>query len=340
MTDAKTFPVEAGWQTLLRDLGVKPADVMRRANLPEDLLTRPQFGLSTDEYFSFWRSLEAAVDDPLFPLRLVEAITPEVFSPPIFAALCSQNLRLAAQRLSQYKRLVAPMALDVTVDKLGRLSLSPRWLDTRVTPPLALMTCELAFFVRLARLATRERIHAAQVTMPTIPEPLPAYENYFGVPLRKDKTASISFSGADAELPFLTANAAMWRAFEPDLRRRLMELDETASTSERVRALLLESLPSGQTTMDAIAGRLAISKRTLQRRLEEDGVTFQALINETREALARHYLTQTRLSNGEISFLLGFEDPNSFFRAFHEWTGNTPEGLRREVAHRTVDGRA
>lgn len=328
MTHAKTFPVEAGWQTLLKDLGVKPADVLRRAGLPEDLLARPQVGLSTAEYFSFWRSLEAAVGDPLFPLRLVEAITPEIFSPPIFAALCSPNMRLATQRLSHYKRLVAPMALDMSFDARGSLSLGPRWLDARVAPPLSVVASELAFLVRLARLATREPIRAIRVTMPTLPDPLPAYEQYFGTSVRKGEAARITFSASDADLPFLTANDRIWQVFEPDLRRRLTELDETASTSDRVRALLLESLPSGQTSMDAVAGRLAMSKRTLQRRLAEDGVTFQALVNQTREALARHYLTNTTLSNGEISFLLGFEDPNSFFRAFHDWTGRTPEALR------------
>jgi AraC-like DNA-binding protein len=333
MTQVKTFPVEAGWRTLLKDLGVRPADVMRRAGLPEDLLTRPQVGLSTADYFSFWRSLEAAVGDPLFPLRLVDAITPEIFSPPIFAALCSPNLRLAAQRLSHYKRLVAPMALDVAVDKRGTLSLSPRWLDARVAPPLAVLASELAFFVRLVQLATREPIHAVQVTMPTMPDPLPAYERYFGTPIRKGEAPSISFSASDAELPFLTANESIWQVFEPDLRRRLTELDETASTRARVRDLLLESLPSGQASIDLMAGRLAMSKRTLQRRLGEDGVTFQSLVNQTREELARHYLTQTTLSIGEISFLLGFEDPNSFFRAFHEWTGNTPDGFRQEAAN-------
>lgn len=333
MTSTKTFPVEAGWRTLLMDLGVKPADVMRRAGLPEDLLTSAQSGLSTDAYFRFWHSLEAAVGDPLFPLRLVDAITPEVFSPPVFAALCSPNLRLAAQRLSHYKRLVAPMALDVSVDARGALSLRPRWLDTRVTPPLAVMVSELAFFVRLARLGTRETVPAVEVVMPVIPEPRLAYERYFGCAITKGEAPGIRFSAADAELPFLTANDAIWQVFEPDLRRRLLELDQSASTSERVRALLLEALPSGQASVDDVASRLAMSKRTLQRRLEADGVTFQSLANQTREALARHYLTRTSLSNGEISFLLGFEDPNSFYRAFHDWTGSTPDGLRHASAH-------
>lgn len=333
MTPVKTFSVEAGWRTLLSDLGVKPADVMRRAGLPEDLLTHPQAGLGTADYFSFWRSLEAAVGDPLFPLRLVDAITPEVFSPPIFAALCSPTLRLATQRLSHYKRLVAPMALDVSTGPRDELSLSPRWLDARVAPPLAVVVSELAFFVRLVQLATREPIRAAQVTLPALPDPLPAYEQYFGAPIRKGKTPSISFSAADADLPFLTSNEAIWQVFEPDLRRRLTDLDAAATTSDRVRDLLLEMLPGGQTSIEAVAGRLAISKRTLQRRLGEDGTTFQSLVNRTREELARHYLSNTTLSNGEISFLLGFEDPNSFFRAFHDWTGGTPDGLRHATDH-------
>lgn len=333
MTRPKTFPVEAGWRALLKDLGVKPAEVLRRAGLPEDLLTRSQARLSTADYFSFWRSLEAAVGDPLFPLRLVEAFAPEVFSPPIFAALCSPNLRLATQRLSHYKRLVAPMALEVSVDKRGALALCPRWLDAQVAPPLSVVASELAFFVRWARLGTREAIRSIQVIMPSIPAPVLAYEQFFGTAIRKGKTPSVAFSAADAELPFLTANDAMWQIFEPSLRRLLAELDESATIGERIRALLLESLPSGQASMDDAAARLAMSKRTLQRRLAEEGATFQSIVNGTREGLARHYLTQTALSNVEIAFLLGFENPNSFFRAFHGWTGFTPAKLRQSSAH-------
>jgi AraC-like DNA-binding protein len=120
----------------------------------------------------------------------------------------------------------------------------------------------------------------------------------------------------------------MWNVFEPDLRRRLSELEDTATMGERVSALLLELLPSGEASIEAVASRLAISKRTLQRRLEEENENFRGLVTRTREHLAQYYLTQTKLSSGEIAFLLGFDDPNSFFRAFHEWTGKTPETVR------------
>ena len=142
---------------------------------------------------------------------------------------------------------------------------------------------------------------------------------------------SITFTAADALRPFLTVNEGMWRVFEPDLRRRLGELDVTATTAQRVRAVLLELLPGNAATIEKAAERLGMSKRTLQRRLEDEGANFRALVSSTRESLARHYLGNTRMSGGEIAFLLGFEDPNSFYRAFQDWTGQTPDSARHAM---------
>ncbi|MEO1056502.1 MAG: helix-turn-helix transcriptional regulator, partial [Actinomycetota bacterium] len=116
--------------------------------------------------------------------------------------------------------------------------------------------------------------------------------------------------------------------FEPSLRTRLAEVDADASTTERVRAALVELLPAGSTAMRDVGRSLAMSTRTLQRRLAEEGTSFQAVLASTREALARHYLSNEAISTTEISFLLGYADPSSFYRAFHEWTGLTPERVR------------
>lgn len=329
-----TFPVDPGWRPLLKDLGIRSDTLLRRAGLPEGLLARSASGLTTAEYFRFWESLQAEAGDPLLPLRLVEAIQAESFSPPIFAALCSANLLQAGQRISTYKKLIAPMSLTVDVGRDGALTLTPHWLEAQSQVPFVVVASELAFLLRLARLATREPIAALRVTMPQLPAAAQAkaYAKFFGVAPRQGADASIGFTAADAKRPFLTANDAMWQVFEPDLRKRLGELDGNASAAERVRSALLELLPGGQSGIEAVAARLSMSKRTLQRRLEEEGENYRSLVNGTREALARHYLTQTELSTGEIGFLLGFEDPNSFFRAFHDWTGTTPEATRR-LAH-------
>ena len=135
-------------------------------------------------------------------------------------------------------------------------------------------------------------------------------------------------SAEDAERPFLTANEQMWTFFEPELRRRLSELDEAATMSDRVSSVLLEMLPGGHSSIQEVSRQLRVSTRTLQRRLKGEGTNFQHILNQNRERLARHYLKNSSMSGAEISFLLGFDEPNSFFRAFQHWTGQTPERVR------------
>lgn len=222
------------------------------------------------------------------------------------------------------------MALDIHIEKNGDLCIAPRWLSAESETPASLEIAEIAFFIKLARLATRENITAKKLTLSDVPTApaARAYEKFFGSPIQKGHKASISFSSADGLKPFLTKNSGMWSVFEPDLRRRLSELDNLATTCEQVQSILLELIPSNNAQVETVASRLGISKRTLQRRLDEEGKNFRSIVAAVREKLAMHYLNNTNLSSGEIAFLLGFEDPNSFFRAFHGWTGLTPDSAR------------
>ncbi|WP_441293095.1 SDR family NAD(P)-dependent oxidoreductase [Sorangium sp. KYC3313] len=122
----------------------------------------------------------------------------------------------------------------------------------------------------------------------------------------------------------------LWDGIEAELGDahlplRLCEAIRSESFSPPLLAALLEGLPSGLVMMETIARRLGLSKRTLQRRIDDEGTSFQQILKETREALARHYLEETSLPVAEISFLLGFSEPNSFYRGFRAWTGTTPD---------------
>ncbi|APR82640.1 Transcriptional regulator, AraC family protein [Minicystis rosea] len=324
------YALDITWPALLKGVGVRLANVLRRAELPDDLFARPFARLETAAYFRFWEAIEAEAGDGAFPLRIYDSLRSESFSPPLFAALCSPNLLTALSRLSRYKPLVGPLRLDV-VDARDEVVVHLQWLEPVLEPPTTLAAAELLFFVSLARMGTHEHIHPKRVTMKTQPPQLRAYEEFVGVPIRTGKGHSVAFSRADATTPFLSSNDAMWAVFEPELRRRLAELDASATTAERVRATLLEALPGGNVAMDGVARRLALSKRTLQRRLEDEGTSYQDVLRETRLELARHYLERTMVPLSEISFLLGFEETNSFFRAFSDWTGTTPETIRRDA---------
>ncbi len=163
-----------------------------------------------------------------------------------------------------------------------------------------------------------------------------AYEAYFGVPVLRIRSPTVMFSAEDAERPFLTANHGMWSFFERALRQRLADLDRHATTVERVRGALLEVLPAGELSMLAVSVTLGLSSRTLQRRLKDEGSSFQQTLDAVRSSLAQHYLQHSWMSGTEISLLLGFEDPNSFVRAFQGWTGSTLTATRSAGADRAI----
>lgn len=324
------FPVKAGWAIFLKDAGLHPAAVLRRAELPRDLFSRPRASLSTAEYFRLWSAIEAEAADPALAVRLTRALSVEGFDPAIFAALCSENLNTALLRIAHYKRLIMPLRLNVASDD-NCTRLGFEWLDSSFRPPPTLMALELLFFVQLARIGTRERVVPTVVQSPYELQAPESLREYLGIEVTRGAAPMVEFASHDASRPFLTANEPMWKFFEPDLRRRLFELEREATAADRVRAALVELLPGGSASMASVASELGWSTRTLQRRLKGEATSFQTVLTETRESLARHYLRNAEMSGAEISFLLGYEDPNSFFRAFHTWTGETPEQARRSL---------
>ena len=330
MTDKKTVTLDRGWGILLKDVGIDPGNVLRRAELPLDLLAQEQGRVSPSEYFRLWDALEAEADDPTLPIRLGQAASPEIFHPPIFAALCSPNLRTALNRIARYKKLIAPMTLKIEEGPLG-LSVCKQWDDPMPIPPAILGAMELVFLTQMARIGTRDRICPVKVETRFAMEPIDAYQEFFGITPEPAEKNRITFRTEDIDRPFLTASEAMWKTFEPELQRRISKLEASAPLNERVRSVLLETLPSGETSVDAAARRLGVSVRTLQRTLKQEGTSYKEIVRQTRERLARHYVTKTSLAYGEISFLIGFEEPSSFFRAFREWTGETPESFRAHV---------
>jgi len=324
---ATKFTIDIGWAGLMAALGINTDDLLRHASLPPGLLSQTTPELETEAYFRLWSSLETLMDDPVLPLTLVQAFAPEAFSPPLFAAYCSPNLKVALERLSTYKPIICPMTLELERTDT-EMSVTLKMAD-HFELPTNFVLMELVFLVHLGRTATHQAISPARVEAKTPPDAISAYRSFFGVPVVAGEENRIVFRKADTELPFLSVNNALFAVFEPVLKKRLSELEQNATLSERVRASLSEMMAGGLTGIDDVAGRLAMSPRTLQRKLAREGTNFQAILNKVRADIATIYLQKTHYSNAEIAFLLGYDDPNSFVRAFHGWTGSTPEASRQ-----------
>jgi AraC-like DNA-binding protein len=101
-----------------------------------------------------------------------------------------------------------------------------------------------------------------------------------------------------------------------------------AAFMDRVRARVADAVLDGEPNVGEVARRLAMSSRTLQRRLQAEGVSFQAVIDEVRREIATRALVREDLSIAEVGYRLGFADPAAFSRAFRRWTGHTPKSWR------------
>ena len=327
------FSLSSKWKMLLLDMGIDPTSVLTHARLPLDSFNRSDVQLSVDEYFSLWRGIEAAAGDQEVALLLAKYISAESFDAPIFAALCCKDLNTALNRLSHYKPLIGPMVLTVDADEnQTKLQLKGAFETSDI--PYALCMSEAVFFTQLARIGTRERVCPTSVSVPMTPRQKDAYEAYFGCKVIPADNLEICFKAKDAAQPFLTSSGSMWSFFEEKLNKQLEDLTSDATTTDRVKSILIKALPSGEVSIEFVAEKLAMSKRTLQRKLTEEAETFQSLLLAVREELAQHYLEKSDMSLGEISYLLGFKEPNSFIRAFNSWKGISPNGLPRTVSVR------
>lgn len=322
----------------MQDAGLATSPVLRRAQLPGDLFAHQNVRLDSTSFFKLWEALEAeaeSIDANLpAPLQIAKVMSSDWFDPELFAALCSPNMGCALDRIAKYVRLIAPMMIKIerTTDQT---TVTIDFLDRTQPPPSVFLAFKLVFFVQLARFATRSYVQPLQVSWPAPPSretESNVYKSYFGVPVTNTPLATVVFAAADVERPFLTENHKMWSFFEPSLRQRLADLDRSAGMIDRVRSTLVETLPAGEVSMQAVSRKLAVSTRTLQRRLQDEGTTFQQTLDSLRNSLAHHYLRNTAMSSAEISFLLGFEDSNSFARAFQVWTGKTPQTVRSEIS--------
>lgn len=321
------FAIARSIQMLCAVLKLSPEHILRRAGLPSDYLVNETRGVTAAKVFDVWNAVDAEAKRPDLPLFLGKAVAQGPFNPAVFAFSCSPNTEIGLTRLAIFKPLVAPIALSVDRQEEA-VWITIGSTDNQVPLPATMAAFELVYFIELVRLCTCEHITPLSVGIsPSCGRPADLEED-FGVSLEHTDIPTIVLSLEDARRPLISENEGLWADFERGLNRQLLERDRSAPMSERVKSALLEMLPSGRSTAEDMCLHLNMSKRSLHRHLKAEGHSFQSLLDETRSELSLHYLAKDDVSVEEISYLLAFRDPNSFYRAFRGWTGLTPMQAR------------
>lgn len=325
----KQFIVDGQYNQLLKQNGFNIGKVLKAARLPENLFTREQIKLTESEYYALMNAIESQSPDEkvLFNLATYDGI--EKFSAPILAAYCSENGLKCIERLSQYKQLIGPILYRISSIS-DEVTVELKSLNDLEIESKFYVEAEFIFLINLLSKATEHKIVPLKI-ISTFSEFDKIFVDNFAIKPIAGKNNSITFRSEDLNLPFLTDNGALRSYLTPELKRRLSELDVDDSFGAQVRSVLVDALPAGVSSVDDVADKLNISKRTLQRKLKEEKTSFQQQLNSVREMLAKSYLKNTELSSDEIAYLLGYLEVNSFLRAFPIWTGMSLKEYRSKL---------
>ncbi|MCL5779160.1 AraC family transcriptional regulator [Limibaculum sp. FT325] len=161
------------------------------------------------------------------------------------------------------------------------------------------------------------------------PSDVSSYARLLKVPMRFNQHRSCLILGAEALQTPLPR-------FDPEKRKRtLAEIQRAVFTdpqswSTRTRRALRHVLCTDKPTVSAVASEMGLHRRTLERRLADEGQTFEALRDEVRFAVARELLELTDIPIGEIGAILGFASPSVFTDAFRRMSGMPPSVWREE----------
>ena len=310
-----------------RALGISPARVLMRAGLSADYPAHEGRGIEASDWFAVLSALLDEAGDDARAVDLGRAMAAGPLHPALMAFCSSQDIATGIERLATFKPLVAPIAL-----KIGRRA-GLFWIEIDradgmlpLSPQVAVM--ETAYFVELFRTFCAADITPVEIVLPSLGKASEALAGFAGCRVNGGDGARLVLTEDMAKLPIISADTEVLRAIERELGQRLKASESDASWSDRVDREIRHLLPSGRISVEIVADRLRLSSRSLQRKLQQEGASFQGVLDKTRASLALIYLRDQKLSTEETSYLLAYKDPNSFFRAFNDWTGMTPSEAR------------
>jgi AraC-like DNA-binding protein len=248
----------------------------------------------------------------------------ELNHPSAIAVICSRSFGDALERIARYKQLTCPE--EIRIDRKAQdTSVEFFYSEAKEPQPDVLVDLVLSWILGVGRQGTNVHITPLRIELTRPVKHRGLLESHFGCRVRfKAGRNALIFRSGDLDRPFVTHNEELLTIIGTHMESELKARNISVDVAEQVKDTLRRSLAGKRPTLQDVGRELGMGARTLQRRLTDSGITFQQVVEETRRELAHHYLKQRSVELSEAAFLLGFEDANSFFRAFHAWEGTSP----------------
>lgn len=330
--------VSAGYAKNLMDYalsqGADPQALVERSGVSLEALREPDNRIPLERYMALMRAGKALCQAPGLALHL--GATKDFRELSVVGLICyaAPTMGEALAELNRYGRLVAEVDIAVAG---GRFQVVQRdgalWLADMRGDPNSFPEMTESTWSRFISETARHFPDApfAKAVHVTHPEPAHAaeYARVLKVPVTfgSDWNA-ILMDASWLSIPLHNPSRYAFGVLSEHAERLLKSLDDAKTVRGQVEGLLIPGLHKGDVAMAEVAKRLGLSRPTLYRRLKQENVSYEALVDDLRHRMALHYLSGEKVSVNETAYLVGFSDPSSFSRAFKRWTGTSPRARR------------
>jgi AraC-like DNA-binding protein len=316
-------------------LGLDTGLILQSAQLSADTLQDPDQRISIEQVESLWRKAYELSGDPDLALHAIEVLPFGAYRVIDFLGTSAPTIGTAVAKVSDYFPLInALVRLPCVVgEREVTVGIDAPLRPSIVTRPYAEYTLA-AVFLR-TRIATGQRYPLVRVAFShPSPADIREHERIFECPVVFGAVACQLVIAREVwDTPRIDSNPALFSVLDTHARMLLDRLPSSPTDIVgRVRETIEAELRGGNPCLESIAARLAMSPRTLQRRLSEHDVVFNELVDDLRFRAAKSYLAQRDVAAAEVAYLLGFAEQSSFNRAFRRWSGMTPSQYRRRIA--------
>ena len=308
-----------------------PEPLLRQAGLAESDLDASRRRLTAKAQADFLECAALVLNDPLFGLHLAEQSNPREVGLLFYAMSAAENVADALALLRRYCRIVNESVRLALVREPGGLIVEPSFFG--VSRHRMRQNAEFQFATVLKsirEMAGRNLCPSRVACVHGRASEVKEFERFFGCPVDfAAPSDQIVFSNETLAAPLVTEDPHLLETLRPFCEeaaraRNTAQGGMRAAVENEIQRLL----PHGRARAEIVAKALAVSSRTLARRLAEEGTNFADLVDSVRRSLAAQYLHESGFTLSRIGWLLGYQGATSFHHAFKRWTGRSPSLAR------------
>lgn len=316
-----------------QEFSVPRKTLLQAVSITDDQLQDPEDRLPMAKLLALLHMAAQASGCEDFGLYIGRSGSIKSFGLLSYISMCCDTMAESIEVLPRYRKLlydVGDTQLSYNEQGLAKVSWQP--LSDAYIAERYLTDALFSTWISISQLICEAELKPCKVLL-SYPQPANTtlLEETYGIPvLFSQNENSLYFKPEDLQQAMKNADRTMYKHLTEQAEKYISSLQSQDDLSLQLRETLTRLLPKGEVSIDTVAEILCMGRRTLQRRLSEQGLSFQKQLQTLRSELAVGYLSDKRLNIVEVALLLGYGDQSTFSNSFKSWYGLSPRDYRQQ----------